>query len=92
MPSSASPPTTYVPRDGTTTIEGLEIRVVDLDEKHDTDGHEVLVGRLRLRASGAETELSFYGDTETPTVWNGYEVRIRGGSKAAIGVAVTRVR
>lgn len=72
---------------------GLEIHALSIEEKRDIDGHEVLVGALRLRAGGRETVLAFHGETSEgePTVWNGFETRVRGGSDKAVGVAVTRL-
>lgn len=90
---TAMAPTTYIEWHSTATIEGLEIYVTSLEQKSDMDGHEVLNVGLRLRFRGEEHLTGFSGrDSDMPSeTWNGFKVEFRGGSKQAVGLAVTKL-
>jgi hypothetical protein len=86
----AAAPTVYVERHGTAKLEGLQIHVDSLEEKRDTDGHELMIVELTVRAGDRVTQLRFSGEKGVPQAFAGHLVQCRGGSRQAIGLAVIR--
>jgi hypothetical protein len=87
-PRSPVGATVYVGLQTSRTFDGLEVYVASLQVKRTEDGDEALVGVLRLHAGGQDKELRFFESGEH--VWNGYRIRLRGGSKDDVGIEVTR--
>lgn len=86
----AAAPTVYVDWHGTAKLEGLQIHVDSLEEKQDTDGHELMIVELTVRAGDRVTQLRFSGEKGVPQAFAGHLVQCRGGSRQAIGLAVIR--
>jgi hypothetical protein len=79
-----------IPTDGTATVLGLEIKVVDNTEKRELDGTSFMRVGLALRKGGAEGRLQFTSAQERGR-WNDFEIEYRGGWRKEVLLTVRKI-